>query len=284
MKMFLPSSVLSVLMAAVVAAPGTAQDAPSEETIAYFARNCASCHTIGGGPLTGPDLAGLTQRQDAEWVTRFLMDPKGTLDAGGEYEQRILADARGVYMPPVPGMTPALAAKLITLIEREEQKETSQFAGIQVSDRPLTAADVQRGRELFMGARAFASRAPACVACHTSATIGGFGGGNLGPDLTAVYARLEGRTALAAWLSSPPSETMKPLFADRPLDSEEVLALVAFLGEEASSGLDQSESSNLPFLLMGLGLAATLLVAFDLIWRNRFRGVRRSLVHEARNA
>ena len=212
------------------------------------------------------------------------MDPKGTIDAGGEYEQGILAESRGVYMPPVPGMNAGLAGKLIALIEQEEQKEKSQFAGVQVSDRPLTAADVKRGRELFLGALDFESGAPACVACHTSASIGGFGGGNLGPDLTAVYSRLEGRTALGAWLSSPPSETMKPLFADHPIESDEVLALVAFFGDEAASGLEQSESQSLPFLLMGLGLAATLLVIFDLVWRNRFRGVRRSLIQEARNA
>lgn len=278
------NSVLSVLLAFAVAAPVLAQDAPSEETISFFARNCASCHTIGGGRLTGPDLAGLTQRKDAEWVTSFLMDPKGTIDAGGEYEQRLLADARGVYMPGVPGMNAGLAAKLITLIEIEEAKEKSQFAGVQVSDRPLTAADVQKGRELFLGATGFKSGAPACVSCHTSASLGGLGGGNLGPDLTAAYARLEGRTALAAWLSSPPSETMRPLFADRPLESEEVLALVAFFGDESASGLEQSESSNLPFLLMGLGLAATLLVVMDLVWRNRFRSVRRSLVIESRKA
>ena len=284
MKMFAPTSVLSLLLASAVAAPVFAQDAPSEETINYFARNCASCHTIGGGRLTGPDLKGLTQRKDAEWVTKFLMDPKGTIDSGGEYEQRLLAESRGVYMPTPVGMNTGLAAKLITLIEQEEQKEKSLFAGVQVSDRPLTAADVQKGRELFLGATDFESGAPACVSCHTSASIGGFGGGNLGPDLTAVYARLEGRTALAAWLSSPPSETMQPLFANRPIDSDEVLALVAFFGDEAASGLDESESSNLPFLLMGLGLAATLLVILDLVWRNRFRGVRRSLVHEARNA
>ena len=284
MKLPAPLIVLSVLLASAVAAPGIAQDAPSEETISYFASNCASCHTIGGGRLTGPDLAGLTERKDVEWAVRFLMDPKGTIDAGGEYEQQLLADARGVYMPSVPGMNAGLARKLVTLIEQEEQKETSQFAGVQVSDRPLTAVDIQRGRALFLGANRFESGAPACVSCHASASIGGLGGGNLGPDLTAVYARLEGRTGLAAWLSSPPSETMRPLFADRPIDSEEVLALVAFLGNEASSGLEQSDSSNLPFLLMGLGLAATLLVIFDLVWRNRFRGVRRSMVQEARNA
>ena len=67
-------------------------------------------------------------------------------------------------------------------------------------------------------------------------------------------------------------------------DGEEVLSLVAFFGDEVASGLEESESSNVPFLLMGLGLAATLLVIFDLVWRDRFRGVRRSLVQEARNA
>ena len=284
MKIPVASSVLGLLLASAIASPNSAQDAPSEETISFFARNCASCHTIGGGRLTGPDLKGLGERRDEAWVTKFIRDPKGTIDSGGEYEQGVLGESRGVYMPTIPGINAGLAAKLFTLIEQEGAKEKSQFAGIEVSDRPLTEVDVQRGRELFLGARAFKSGAPACVSCHTTVSIGGFGGGNLGPDLTAVYARLEGRTALAAWLSSPPSNTMKPIFDKKGLEGEEVLALVAFFSDEASSGYDESESRILPFILMGLGVAASLLVILDLVWRNRFRGVRRSLVHEARNA
>ncbi len=93
-----------------------------------------------------------------------------------------------------------------------------------------------------------------------------------------MYSRLEGRTALGAWLSSPSSIVMQPLYSDAPLDSEEVLALVAYLQRTASSGELEAESSSLEFVLAGIGLAAFLMVLFDVLWRKRFRSVRRTLL------
>jgi len=277
-----PLSLITVLFLTTVApfsaGAATAQEPVSEETVSFFRQNCASCHTIGGGRLTGPDLKEVSQRQERSWLIGFLMDPKGVLDNGGEYEQGLLAEARGVYMPAVPGMNRALAGKLLDLIDAESLLEESRFAGVQLSTRPLTAADVARGQDLFLGRERFESGSPACVSCHTLAGLGGLGGGRLGPDLTGVYGRLEGRKGLGAWLAAPPSAVMQPLFADDPLDSEEILALVAFLQERAESGAVEGGPNTLNFVMAGIAVAAALMVLFDLLWRRRFRAVRRPLV------
>lgn len=257
------------------------QNPPSEESIRFFKLNCTSCHTIGGGRLTGPDLKDVSTRAERDWLVGFILDPKGTIDSGDPYGQALLRDSRGVYMTPVPGMTKELAGKLLDLIAAESLLEESQFAGLELSDRPLTDADSARGRELFVGTQAIASGSPACVSCHAVTGLSAFGGGRLGPDLTSAYARLEGRKALGAWLASPPSAVMQPLFMKRPLESEEILALIAFLKESAESGVTEAKSQVLGFVLSGIGLAALLMVLFDVLWRDRFRGVRRLLV--ARN-
>lgn len=258
-----------------------AQDPPSEESINFFRINCASCHTIGGGALTGPDLKDLAERAEREWFVEFLLDPKGKLDSGDPYGQKILADARGVYMPPVPGMTNELAGKLLDLIDAESAAETSRFAGLKLSDRPLTAADIDRGEQIFSGAIPLESGGPACVSCHSVTGLTGLGGGLLGPDLSSAYSRLEGRKSLGAWLSSPPSVVMQPLYIDAPLDEEEVLALVAFLQDRAARGEVEAEKSSLEFVLGGIGVAAFLMVLFDVLWRKRHRSVRRSLLAQS---
>jgi cytochrome c2 len=268
--------------AQVAAAPAAAaQDPPSEESIRFFKLNCTSCHTIGGGRLTGPDLKDVSTRAERDWLVGFMLDPKGTIDSGDPYGQKLLLDSRGVYMTPVPGMTRELAGKLLDLIAAESALDESQFAGLELSDRPLTDADSARGRKLFEGTQAIASGSPACVSCHSVEGLSAFGGGRLGPDLTSAYARLEGRKALGAWLASPPSAVMQPLFLTHPLESEEILALIAFLKESAETGVTEAKSSMLEFVLSGIGLAALLMVLFDVLWRDRFRGVRRLLV--ARN-
>lgn len=40
-----------------------------------FAKACSSCHSIGHGDIIGPDLAGVLQRRDHDWLRRFLREP-----------------------------------------------------------------------------------------------------------------------------------------------------------------------------------------------------------------
>ncbi len=42
---------------------------------ALFIKACATCHTVGQGEKVGPDLAGLTERRDADWIKSYLMSP-----------------------------------------------------------------------------------------------------------------------------------------------------------------------------------------------------------------
>ena len=43
---------------------------------ALFAKACATCHTIGGGDLVGPDIKDVAKRRDRAWLTRFLIAPE----------------------------------------------------------------------------------------------------------------------------------------------------------------------------------------------------------------
>ena len=106
-----------VLSALLVGAPGVAhaQEAPSEEAIAFFRLNCMSCHTIGGGRLTGPDLKGVAERAEESWLADFILDPKGVIDSGDPYAAELFREARGVYMTQVPGMDRAMASVLSNL-------------------------------------------------------------------------------------------------------------------------------------------------------------------------
>jgi cytochrome c2 len=284
--------VLATIALAAAASAAFAADPPSEETIAYFKQNCASCHTIGGGKLTGPDLKNVTQRRTREQLSKFVPDPKSAIDAGDPYLVKLWNDANGVYMPPPPGITPDRVQKLLDLIEAESALEKSQFAGGTLSDRALTGADVERGRAIFEGSLPLANGAPACIACHSVEDAPGFGGGRLGPDLTGVFARLGGRKALGAWLTAPQSPTMTPVYRGREMKEQEILGLVAFLKERAENGSPAvlaapanavpSGAGRFEFLAAGLGGLLGALAIFDFLWRGRFRSVRRALVERSR--
>ncbi len=260
-------------LGASVAVPASAQ-----ETADYFRQNCISCHTIGGGRLVGPDLKNVSARQDRDWLVQFVIDPKGFLDRGDPYALKLKQEAGGALMPPVGSMTPARAEALIDLIAIESALPESEFAGLDIGGEPFSALDIERGRHLFQGLARLTNGGPACSACHTTGSLGGLGGGRLGPDLTRAYERLQGRKGLASWLLAPATEMMRPVYAERRLVNEEILPLVAFLEDEARHGTEDPGTARITFLLLGLAGAAFGFVAADGIWRGRFRGVREPLV------
>ena len=243
----------------------------------YFKQHCVACHTIGGGRLLGPDLKDVTQRKDRGWLTKFLQNPKAMIDSGDAYALQMQQEAHGVVMPMLPGMTPARAGEMLDFIEAESKQATPQAAGPAASDRPFTREDVALGRDLFLGIRPLAGGGPACGSCHTLGTLGGLGGGKLGPDLTRVYDRLGGRKAVATWLGAPGTPTMQSVFRNQPLKPEEILPLLAVI-EDAAPQAPAPAGPSAAFLVLGLGGMALGLVGLQFGWRRRLRAVRRPLV------
>ena len=252
--------------------------AEAQETDAFFRQNCYSCHTIGGGRLTGPDLKGVAERKERAWLRSFILNPQSKLSAGDPYAVQLLEEARGVVMPTIIGMTAERADYLLDMIEAESALEESNFMGLQISNEPFTPDDVERGMALFTGRQGLTNKGAACIFCHIVPGIGGLGGGKLGPDLTRVYENLQGRTALSAWLLAPATTTMQSIFQDTPLEPNEIHSLVALFENRAQQGEPARSPDQLNFSLLGLGGGALILVLLDVIWRGRFRAVRRPLV------
>jgi len=270
------------LLPVVLIGLGTAAVEAAESAVDDFKKNCISCHTIGGGRIVGPDLRNVVERKDRAWLVRFITDPQTVLSSGDAYALKLKEEARGVIMPSLPGMTTDRAKALLELIEAESALAKSQLAGVQVSDRPFVAADVQRGRGLFLGTRSLTNGGAACVSCHSVSNIGVLGGGAVGPDLNLVYERLNGRKGLATWLSAPATTTMQAVFGPHPLDAdEEVLPLVAYFAYLAKEPAESSQAATLIFLLLGIVGTAGVLMAFDGVWKGRFRGVREDMVIES---
>jgi len=254
----------------------------AQDAAAFFRQNCKSCHTIGGGRLAGPDLKDVTRRQNRAWLSEFIANPKAKLDAGDPYALRLQQESQGVVMPTLPGMTPSLISSLLDLIDEESKLPKSQFAGLQLPMQPFTDRDRQLGLALFRGTQTLAGQGPACISCHTVQGLSGLGGGRLGPDLTLVYERLKGRSGLGAWLTAPATPTMQSLFAASPLNEREVLSLLAFFEQTSQAPGEDQSSALLNFFLLGLAGSLLGLYAFAIIWKKRFRAVRRPLVEGSR--
>ena len=271
------ASFVAATLALVVVGVPLAASAP-EDGKAVFEQLCASCHTIGGGDLVGPDLEGLADRREQAWVERFILAP-GEVIASGDPTATELVDKYGVAMPDLSVSDVQLAA-LIEFLGYTEQgsppppttpKPTSPSA-----PEVPSAGDAETGKRLFEGSDRFAGGGPSCLSCHSVAGVGALGGGQLGPDLTGAFAKYGGEKGLQGVLEAVAFPTMAPIFTRKQLTAQERADLVAFL----ASAADDQRPGRAAGKLVGLavGVAAVIALLALLIWRRRLYGVRRSLV------
>jgi cytochrome c2 len=64
---------------------------------ATFMSKCAKCHTIGRGNRVGPDLRGVAERREKDWLIGFMLDPEAYLDSDPA-AKKMLEEFNGVRM------------------------------------------------------------------------------------------------------------------------------------------------------------------------------------------
>jgi cytochrome c2 len=95
-----------LIVAALVlgaAASGAAQGmtvdaAKAKRGKTVFNNRCLPCHTIGKGKAAGPDLKGVFERRNEEWVRRWLKNTTDML-ASDSTAMALLTEYRGMKMP-----------------------------------------------------------------------------------------------------------------------------------------------------------------------------------------
>lgn len=254
-----------VPMLAIAAAPS------AQEGETLFQEKCSTCHTIGGGNLVGPDLSGVTQARDHDWLVRWISDPPGMIASGDPIATGLLAQFNNVQMPNL-GLSGAQVDSVIAYLAAP--------GGTTAAPAPaLPAGDPERGKEYFIGQKRFANGGPPCMACHSVAGIGALGGGRLGPDLTASYGKW-GDAGLASFVTQPATVTMSAVWTQTPLTPQEGGDLVAFVKQASVS--QRPANTVVELSLLAVAVAAVLLIIAKLTWRERLTGVRRRMVAGAR--
>jgi mono/diheme cytochrome c family protein len=91
----------------------------------FKTKGCIACHTIGKGRLTGPDLAGVTQRRKLEWIQNQILHPEEMVE-----KDPITKELLATYLVKMPNqnVTPEEAQAIIMYLREKdsEAKEGSQ--------------------------------------------------------------------------------------------------------------------------------------------------------------
>lgn len=240
-----------------------------------FQQKCAGCHTIGADKSSvGPDLSGVSERRERQWLVNFITDPGKVITAGDATANALLKQFNNLTMPTIALDSEQMDSLLTYLAHPEEAAQHAPAA-----EATTPAADPDRGEALFVGEVAMTNGGAPCIACHATAGVGLAGNSNYGPDLSAIYENY-GEEGIASILESLPFPSMEAIFAKRPLTAAERADLLAFFARTAK--LSEPPSPGLLTLQVIFGIAVLLIITL-LIGRRRMGAVRRPLVGKQRN-
>lgn len=193
------------------AGDGTADDTPAgamDPGEAIFRDLCISCHTIGGGPMRGPDLKDVHKRRPRGWVGPWIKDPVG-MAQNDPIGQQLRAE--WPIQMPNPGLTETEVHAVVQFI-----KSQSEIGPI------VPRPPMQLGAEqLAEATQIYFDR---CAGCH-----GTYRAGATGPDIGEERAKTLGTDALFATIKHGTPSGMPPWGKAGILTAEQVEMMAAYL-------------------------------------------------------
>lgn len=271
-----------VVMTFAISGSAYAQSIQEGETL--FGAKCYSCHNIGSGDKTGPDLKGVTTRRTKEWLNEFINTPAAMNSRGDANATQLFKKFSPTVMPDQALTQSQIDSILMMIDDLAKKNEIFVPAGAKLS-RAIAPGDVDNGWRLFMGRTKLQNGGAACISCHSIKGVGMFGGGTLGPDLTGVNLKYRD-PELIAILQNPAFPTMATQFGTRALSNEEIVQLFAlFQNSKQLNPMPATQAGvttlDPKFFVMGTAGMLLVMALMNLAWRKRSRGVREELVRKA---
>lgn len=220
--------------------PALAQDSGKH----LFETACAACHSIGAGPLVGPDLKGVGEKRTEDWLLKFIRSPQALVKSGDKAAAALFEE----FKMPMPDQT--LSDEQIRKV-LAHIKEAGAGPAVGSAATPAAQAEkeivvaatpdeIQHGQDLFEGKVRFGNGGPSCNACHHVANDALLGGGVLAAELTLVFSRV-GNAGIRAMIANSPFPVMQAAYAGKAFSEPEIGALVAFLQHA-----DKSHAQQMP--------------------------------------
>ncbi|MDD5304378.1 MAG: c-type cytochrome [Elusimicrobia bacterium] len=128
----------ALFISAAAARAGEAKaPSPFQKSAALFLQACSKCHTIGGGRRVGPDLRGVADRHDKDWIVGFVQNPESYLDSDPA-AKKLLAENNGVRMENAH-VTREQAEGLLEFITAAASAPSGEARESRLPEEPLTA-------------------------------------------------------------------------------------------------------------------------------------------------
>lgn len=195
-------------------------------------KGCVACHNFGGGDgATGPDLKGVTERREKDWIKKWLKDPAGMLKTDPIAKE--LAKKWPAPMPNLP-LSEQEIDEIIAYFEFQDKGGEGVAAF-----EPLSDKEFEEGKNIFFNR---------CSGCH-GAQRWGATGPSLLPEGHVVQAafvkgggtKSKGTEALTAILVNGSPKGMPAWGREKMLTEREINVMARYI---------QMEPPEIPVLSM----------------------------------
>jgi mono/diheme cytochrome c family protein len=240
-----------------------------------FQQSCAACHSIGGGKLVGPDLAGVNDKRPEDWLLKYIKSSQALVKSGDRTAVALFEEFNKIPMPDQALSDDQIRKVLAHIKETRgssaagKESAAPSAQAVKESAPVATPDEIQRGEDLFEGKLRFANGGPSCNACHHVTSDALLGGGLLAAELSLVFSRM-GHAGVRAVIENSPFPVMQVAYEGKALSENEIRALVGFLQHA-----DQEHARQMPkewgwrMFSAGAGGVVVLLGIFSLAGRRR---------------
>lgn len=124
---------LTLFFALIITIPSMAQGPDNPEPQQW--KTCAACHSIGEGVVVGPDLEGITERRDEDWLIQFIRSSQTMIKNGDSTAVALYKEYDEAVMPD-NDFTDEQIKKLLTFIENYEAPAAEPAEQLTAEDYP----------------------------------------------------------------------------------------------------------------------------------------------------
>lgn len=260
-----------LILLMLILLPGRAE--AQNEGKQLFEKNCMVCHKLGGGKLVGPELVGVTEKREHDWLIKFIRNSQEMVEAGDPIAVQVFEENNKVPMQPFPNLTDADIENIIDYIKNWTPEAKPEFT-VDINKREgFTAEEIQAGEKLFHGKMAFENGGTqTCVSCHYTQNINNLDWNPSIYDLAKAFMEKDGMNMYVS-LTEPTSNVMKTAHKEYKLTEKEMFNIAAYLSDYAKSGQEVKPIKKFPTRLTLFIVFAVLmtLALIDLIFTKKVR-------------
>lgn len=236
-----------------------------------FEKHCTVCHKLGEGKLVGPELLGITQIREREWLVKFIRNSKELIDAGDPVAVKVFEENNKIPMQAFTNLSDNEINSIIDYIENWEPPKAQEFT-VDVNKRDgFTETEILRGERMFYGLIPFENGGTtACNSCHYTKNSDSLNWNPSAMDLAHAFMEKDGMNIYAS-MSEPASAVMEKAHAEYKLNEQEIYYISAYLSHIVHKEIKPFKIFPTRLLIFILFAVLMTLALIDLIFTRKVR-------------